>query len=265
MLRLKTAWQADTQYDIIVSNPGQAIYTGYFWIDPLRYDYAVNRFGVGVDGTNSRGNRNWFGTEMESMFYQYSEGRFRTHVLNVQLSADYFRNFTPALAANAVQQTLTPLVLQFVCATVPQSFIRTSAAAASLVTDAGAVIMNGPDYYSALSKMPGAKSFILPTDGSANTQKNLTMTIDGYEHTGSCQSIIATRTWAPANAAPTLTVTHPDPPARQVFLFAFRFRQLSSNEAVTSLGIRAAFRMDQHMEFCDKVSSWPYLLTGNAN
>ena len=189
MMRLKTSWHADTNYSITIANTAVSVFTGYFWIDPLRYDYAVNKVGVGADGTNNRGNRNWFGTEMESMFFQYGEGRFRTHVLNAQFSRlhesvhryPYCRNhcFWP-----------TTSILPNGLAAVPQSFIRQSSGASHLVTDAGAFISGGPDYYSALSKLPGAKSWILPTDGSAQSQKNITMTIDAYEHTGQAQSII---------------------------------------------------------------------------
>jgi len=266
MMRLKTSWHADTNYSITIANTAVSVFTGYFWIDPLRYDYAVNKAGVGADGTNNRGNRNWFGTEMESMFYQYSEGRFRTHVLNAQFCLDYTRVFTGTHTAATIASGQQPPFFQMVCATVPQSFIRTSSGSASLVTDAGVFIAGGPDYYSALSKLPGAKSWVLPTDGSAQSQKNITMTIDAYEHTGSAQSIIVNREWLPAASFPTLSITHPDPSARQVFLFACRFRQLTSDASIIlNYGLRSAFRLDQHMEFVDKVPTFPYLTSGTSN
>lgn len=266
MMRLKTAWHADTNYSISIANNAASVYTGYFWIDPLRYDYAVNKVGVGADGTNNRGNRNWFGTEMEAMFFQYGEGRFRTHVLNAQFSLDYTRIFTGTQTAATIASGQQPPFFQMVCASVPQSFIKQSSGVAHLVTDAGVFIAGGPDYYSALSKLPGSKSFVLPTDGSAQSQKNITMTIDAYEHTGSAQSIIATREWLPSNNFPTLAVTHPDPSARQVFLFACRFRQLTSaGSIILDYGLRTAYRLDQHMEFVDKVPTWPYLTSGTSN
>lgn len=266
MMRLKTSWHADTNYSITIANTAVSVFTGYFWIDPLRYDYAVNKVGVGADGTNNRGNRNWFGTEMESMFFQYGEGRFRTHVLNAQFSLDYTKVFTGTHTAATIASGQQPPFFQMVCAAVPQSFIRQSSGASHLVTDAGAFISGGPDYYSALSKLPGAKSWILPTDGSAQSQKNITMTIDAYEHTGQAQSIIVSREWLPAATFPTLTATQPDPSARQVFLFACRFRQLTSDASIIlNYGLRAAYRLDQHMEFVDKVPTWPYLASGTSN
>jgi len=265
MMRLKTSWYADTNYFHLVSTPAQTVYTGYWWIDPLRYDYNVNALGVGANGTNSRANRNWFGTEMESMFLQYSEGRFRTHVLSAEFACDYQRsanNTSPAY--DHVSTQVIPTV-QIVCAPVPQSFIRNTAGTVHLITESGVLVMGGPDYFSALTKMPGATTKIIPANGNATAPTRFTMTIDGYEHNGNLQSVTATRTWAPGDIFPTLTVTHPAPDQRQVYLFAIRHRTPTTANVVCQINLRASFRLDQHMEFMDKVPLWPYMATNTSN
>ena len=256
MLRYKTAWYADTSYNVASGVGGDAylVYNAYFWIDPLRFDYPVNAGGAAI------GVRSWYSSEMKGLFYQYQEARFRTHQLHYDFTA-WFNRYGGAVTGPEQSQTTADLPpLQICCATVPLSYLRQGPGGANhTAAQAGTLYAGSFDYFSALSKSPGSKQYILSNDTKANCSGS--MIIDGFAHTGTLQVMTATHTqWTEANDQPTVTFNYPDPGVnRTIFLFAIRFPYLNLPNSNTRLNLRAAYRMDQHMEFMDKNPAFPYL------
>jgi len=265
MMRLKIPWQADTNYTIAFNLAARPILTGYWFIDPLRYDQSINIAGVGADGSNTRANRGWFSADLESIFFQYSEGRFRTHSLSTDFILEITRNYgVGTTTAEAFAAARDPTI-SMCCAAVPLSYLRNAGGGIHNAADAGSIILGGPDYYSALSKTSGTRSFILTSDGSSRAPQRVTMNIDGFEHNGSIQAMTVEKTWTPASSLPTLTATHPNPATRQVYLFAFRANLTAAVNTVVVMNMRTAYRLDQHMEFYDRTPMWPYSAANAGN
>jgi len=258
ILRYKTAWYADTSYNIAAGtqDPAYLVYNGYFWIDPLRFDFPVNAGGAAI------GVRSWYSAEMKGLFYQYQEARFRTHVFHYDFTSWMIRyvQATSSESENALASGEQP-PLQIAVAAVPLSYLRQTANTGGnhSANQAGQLFTGTFDYFSSLTKLPGSRHHVL--DNSTKSTCSGSLIIDGYAHNGVLQSMTALNTgWTESVDQPTVSYSYPDPGVnRTVFLVALRFPYLATANSNNRLNLRAAYRMDQHMEFMDKNPAFPYL------
>lgn len=255
ILRFKLPWYADTAYNLItgVGTGAYLVLNGYFFIDPLTFNYAVNSTGTSV------GTRAWYSSELKGLFYQYQEGRFRTHQLHYDFTVWLNRDTAATAAAEIATVSADQPPFQLACAPVPLSYLRNATTGNQhAANDAGNLFAGGIDYFSVLTKTSGTRQY---TINNMNTRAQGSMIIDGFEHNGQIQSMTCTHTqWAEAADQPVVTYNYPNPGLnRQVYLFAFRFPYLQTTNSSTRCNLRAAYRLDQHMEFLDKNPAFPYL------
>lgn len=258
ILRFKIPWFADTAYILATGNaaPAYSVLNGYFFIDPLNFDSQVNSAGTSV------GTRSWYSSEMKGLFYQYQEARYRTHQLHYDFTLWLNRDTAATGAAEIASVSADQPPFQLACATVPLSYLRNAGTGNQHGSaDAGQVYTQQFDYFSALTKNPGTRQY---TINNTISRAQGSMIIDGFEHNGQIQSMTCTHTqWTEASQQPVVTYTNPNPGIfRQVFLFTFRMPYLTTTNSSTRVNLRAAYRMDQHMEFMDKNPAFPYLAGG---
>jgi len=257
-LNIKTPWQADTRYtfDTAAGN-GFTTSCSYVFLDPLNIQRVVN-----ADGAVQVGNRSWYSSDMLGLFALYQEGRYRTHVFNYDFVVDYNKQFQAGATAQAIGSVSDPS-LEICVAAVPLSYLRTSVGAPHVIAEAG-TLYAGVDYFSALSKEVGVRTHSISSDGSGRKASG-SIVIDAFDHDGTSQSITASFTWAQTSNYPTTVYTMPDPPNRKVILIAARYKYLGlPGSLIHNLSLRAAYRLDQHMTFLDRVPSFPYVTAGVA-
>jgi len=255
ILRFKVPWYADTAYLVATAqgNPAYSVMNGYFFIDPLNFDASVNSTATTV------GTRSWYSSEMKGLFYQYQEARYRTHQLHYDFTVWVNRDTASTNAAEIQSVSASQPPFQLVCSSVPLSYLRNQTTGNQhTAADAGIVYTFQYDYYSALTKSPGTRQY---TINNVSNRAQGSMIIDGFEHNGQSQSVTCTHTqWTEASQQPVVTFTHPNPGIyRQVYLFAFRMPYLTTTYSGTRINLRAAYRLDQHMEFMDKNPAFPYI------
>jgi len=154
-------------------------------------------------------------------------------------------------------------VLHVAVASVPLTYLKKYDNTPHIIGDAGAVFQ-GTDYYAALSQQPGCKQLVIPLDGSLNSLKSVRIDMDAYEHNGSAQLMRSVSSWAETADYPTITIAYPAPAARNVILFAVRVASTPITNRTNTLYVRCEYRLDQHIVFCDKFPSFPYVTTGVA-
>jgi len=259
MMQVKLPWFADCKYIIPFAQTGntlQGAACAYWYVDPLDLSQPCCTTGL------SDGQKYFFCGEQGVFMSLYQEGRFRTHSMNVNFSAELQTLFTdgsPVSALNMVHTT----VLHVAVASVPLTYLKKSDNTAHIIGDAGAVFQ-GVDYYAALSQQPGCKQLVIPLDGSLNSLKSARIDIDAYEHNGAAQLMRSVSSWPETNDYPTITIAYPAPAARNVILFAARVASTPFVSRTNNLYIRCEYRLDQHIVFCDKYPSFPYVSTGVA-
>jgi hypothetical protein len=254
---VRTDWMADTRYEFVLGggvNNQPRTENMYVFLDPLNMTNPVNN-----QAYNNMGNRYFWSADMGAMLALYQEAVFRTHVLNMDLAADYTKAVTAGTGAQPMASTTEPSVL-VACAQVPLTYIRRTDGALQTIANAG-IPQQGVDYYSALTQSPGAKSGVVGWGQGATTWKSR-LTIDGYAHNGVQQTITSSMAWDPAAQGNTPVVTHayPNPGQRNVFLIAIRVRYNPVADITQTVHVRASFKLEQHLVLQDKYPAFPYIL-----
>lgn len=254
---VRTDWLADTRYEFILGggvNNQPRTENMYVFIDPLNMTIPVNN-----QAYNVMGNRHFWSADMGAMLSLYQEAVFRTHVLNMDLAADYTKAVPAGTGAQPMASTTEPTIL-VACAQVPLSYLRRSDGSLMPIANAG-IPQGGVDYYSALTQMAGAKSGTIAWGQSGSTWKSR-LTIDGFAHNGVQQTITTSMNWDPAapGNVPAVTYAYPNPGQRNVFLIAIRVRYNPVTDIVQTVHIRASFKLEQHLVLQDKYPAFPYIL-----
>ena len=154
---VRTDWMADTRYEFPLGggvNNQPRTENMYVFIDPLNMTNPVNN-----QAYNNMGNRYFWSADMGAMLALYQEAVYRTHVLNMDLAADYTKTVPVDTPATSMDSTTEPSVL-VACAQVPLSYIRRQDGALQTIANAG-IPQTGVDYYSALTQSPGSKSGVM--------------------------------------------------------------------------------------------------------
>lgn len=255
MLQVKCPWYCDAKYYAPFANVGgvlQGAACPYWFIDPLDMGRATSTYGTGVGG------KYFFSPDLGAFLSLYQEARFRTHVLNLNFSAEV-ETVYGSNSANETMAKVHTTVLHIAVAAVPLSYLRKADGNPHVIGDAGGVFQ-GVDYYASLSQQPGCKQVVLPLDGSLNSLKSVRVEIDGFDHNTTSQIIRSSQTWTTVADQPTLTVTYPDPATRNVFLIACRIAGLPYGNTTNSLYVRTEMKLEQHLTFTDKFPSFPYIV-----
>jgi len=257
MMRFKIPWYADTVYvaqtEVVGVPAVPRVWNAYFYLDPLLFDQPVNNVGVGL------ATQGWYSSEMKGMHYQYSEARFRTHQLHYDFTFSPQRVTNAAVTAAQLANTAQTPMISIACMPVPLKYMRTGANVPHTVAEAGTLFVGGYDYYSALTQTPGAREYTISTlSGSPNCSGS--MIIDGFAHNGQSQVQTVNRTaWAQDQDQPVIQYVPANPGTdRTVFLFTLRLPYNPDENCTWRFALRAAYRLDQHMEFYDKTPAFPY-------
>jgi len=253
---MRTDWLADTRWECgLGGGTDRQIRTEsyYVFIDALNMTQDVSK-----SATLSTGCRKFFSADLGAMLALYQEAIFRTHVLNVELTADYSRSVDNGTAQQIIDTSCDPS-LHVAVAQVPLSYLRKEDSTLHTLAHTG-TLYAGVDYYSALTQTPGAKTGLVGY-GASPTNFKARIPIDGYAHNGVQQSITSTMTWDPSTSiSPQITYSYPNPGQRNVYLFAFRFRYIPLAGVTQQLSVRAALKLEQHLVLQDKYPAFPYLI-----
>lgn len=258
---VRTDWLGDTRYEHILGGgititPRTECH--FVFLDPLNMTNPINSSGyVGV------GNQYFWSADMGAMLQLYQEAVIRSSVLNMELTADYLCSINNNVPEQAYESANKPTI-NFACAQVPLTYLRTSAGALFTIAAAGTP-QQGVDYYSALTQAPGAKCGTITYGESGSTFK-ARLTIDGYAHNGVQQTITSSMNWVPAaqGSIPVITNAFPNPGQRNVFLLAWRYRYNPVSDVVQTVQVRASFKLEQHLVLQDKYPAFPYILGNGA-
>lgn len=253
---MRTDWLADTRWECgLGGGTDRQIRTEsyYVFIDALNMTQDVSKSVL-----LSTGCRKFFSADLGAMLALYQEAIFRTHVLNVELTADYSRAVDNGTSQQIIDTSCDPS-LHVAVAQVPLSYLRNESGVIHTLAHTGNLYA-GVDYYSALTQTPGAKTGLVGY-GASPTNFKARIAIDGYAHNGVQQSITSTMTWDPStNLQPQITYSYPNPGQRNVYLFAFRFRYIPLAGVTQQLSVRAALKLEQHLVLQDKYPAFPYLI-----
>jgi len=252
----RTDWLADTRWECgLGGGVDRTIRTEsyYVFIDALNMTQYV-----GTAASLGPASKKFWSADMGAMLALYQEAIYRTHVLNVELTADYSRAVDNGTSQQIIDTTCDPS-LHVAVAQVPLSYLRKEDNTLHTIAQAG-YLQSGVDYYSALTQTPGAKCGLVGY-GASPTSFKTRCVIDGYAHNGVQQSITSTMTWDPATQlSPQITYSYPNPGQRNVYLFAFRFRYIPLAGVTQQLTVRAALKLEQHLVLQDKYPAFPYIL-----
>lgn len=256
-MNVRTDWMADTRYEFVLGggvNNQPRTEVMYVFLDPLNMTSPVNN-----QNYNNMGNRYFWSADLGAMLSLYQEAVFRTHVLNLELTADYTKTVLAGTGAPSMDSTTEPSV-HVACCQVPLTYLRRMDGTLMPQGNAG-IPQFGVDYYSALTQSPGAKCGTIGWGQSASSFKSR-LTIDGYAHNGVQQTITSSMAWDPAAQAntPVVTYAYPNPGQRNVFLIAVRVRYNPVTDITQTVNIRAAFKLEQHLVLQDKYPAFPYIL-----
>ena len=260
-MNLRSDWTADTRYNCGLGGgtdktPRTECY--YWFIDPLNPTINVNS-----DTALSAGQRYFVCSSMASMLALYQEAVIRNSVMNIEVTADYQKVVTTGTPIETRESHSEPSI-HFACASVPLSYLRTSADALHVIANAG-TLYNGVDYYSALTQTQNARSTTISWGSNSGEPFRHRIPIDGYAHNGVQQTITSYASWAETAFAPTVTYAFPNPGQRNVFLFAVRARYTPLSGVEQALQVRVAYNLQQHLVFQDKCPNFPYVRgAGNA-
>jgi len=253
----RTDWMADTRYELglgggVNNQPRTECF--YVFIDPLNMTNPVNN-----QAYNNVGNRYFWSADMGAMLSLYQEAVYRTHVLNLEMTADYTKAVDAGTGAQPMASTTEPTI-HVACAQVPLSYIRRQDGALQTIANAG-VPQIGVDFYSALTQTPGAKDGLIGW-GQAATAYKTRLTIDGFAHNGVQQTVTSSMAWDPAAQGnlPVVTNAFPNPGQRNVFLIAWRIRYNPVADITQTVHVRASFKLEQHLVLQDKYPAFPYIL-----
>jgi len=259
MMQVKLPWFADCKYVVPFAQTGNTlagVACAYWFIDPLDLSQSCSSTGL------SDGQKYFFCGEQGVFMSLYQEGRFRTHSMNVNFSAEVQTLYVDGSSVSTLNTKHTT-VLHVAVASVPLTYLKKNDNSPHIIGDAGAVFQ-GVDYYAALSQQPGCKQLVIPLDGSLNSLKSARIDMDAYEHNGSAQLMRSVSSWPETADYPTITIAYPAPAARNVILFAVRVASTPITNRTNTLYVRCEYRLDQHIVFCDKFPSFPYVTTGVA-
>lgn len=265
-LQLKVPFYADTKMNTNIftaaqnSNGGGYTNCFYWFIDPL--DMSRDQLSLGHQASTK-----FYSAALPKLLTLYAEGQYRTHHLSMELTGEYFRQIGSTTATTNETYTQAEPNIHFACAPVSLTYLRNSVGSQHVITDAG-TIYSGVDYYSALTQMPGSKSFLIPTSGQ-RTPIRTSMIIDGFAHDGTSQSVRSTITWSPQTAGnppsiPTPVITYPNIQLRNVYLFAVRVRGIYYANVIQTASVRMSLNLEQHMTFIDPYPQYPYSTDGTA-
>jgi len=256
MMQLKSSWYADSKYSIPFANTGTFVAGGtacaYWFIDPLNMANPTSTYGTGTGG------KYFYSPDLGGFLALYQEARFRTHVLNINVSGELESQFGPDITNQAIFNNKHTTVLHVAITQVPLAYLKKADNSAHVIGEAGQVFQQ-VDYYTSLSQQPGVKQMVIPIDGSLNSIKSARIEIDAFDHNSVAQIIRSSQTWAAPADNPTVAVTYPDPATRNVFLVACRVGGLPTNSKTNILYVRTEMKLDQHLTFTDKFPSFPYV------
>lgn len=260
-MNLRSDWTADTRYNCGLGGGTERVPRTecYYWfIDPLNPTINVNS-----DATLSAGQRYFVCSSMASMLALYQEAVIRNSVMNIEVTADYQKIVANGTSTEMRESSSEPTV-HFACASVPLSYLRTSADVLHTIANAG-TLYGGVDYYSSLTQSQGARSTTIPWGANSGEPFRHRVPIDGYAHNGVQQTITSYASWAETAFAPTVTYAFPNPGQRNVFLFAVRMRYTPLAGVEQAIQLRIAYNLQQHLIFQDKCPNFPYVRgAGNA-
>lgn len=250
---------ADTKYDMQIGGLPAADGTGqticyYFWIDAINLGFQINAAGP-------QGQQVFYSPNVLSLFALYKEAQLRTSVLNFSVAAEYSKVLGLNPTSNEVNFKYEPVV-QMAVVPIPLGYLKNQAGNPHLANQAGTLFF-GVDYYSALTQMKGAKTYVVPLSGDRPSQHSK-ITIDGYDHNGEPQVIRNDNQWNPANGFPALQVDFPAQEQRNVFLFAFRLRSIRYANVQQFIHPRFSYKLDQHLTFLDLTPPQPYVTAAVA-
>ena len=252
----RTDWLADTRWECgLGGGVDRTIRTEsyYVFLDALNMTQYV-----GTAASLGPASKKFWSADMGAMLSLYQEAIYRTHVLNVELTADYSRAVDNGTSQQVIDTTCDPS-LHVAVAQVPLSYLRKEDGTLHTIAQAG-YLQSGVDYYSALTQTPGAKCGLVGYGASPTVFKTRCV-IDGYAHNGVQQSITSNMTWDPTtDFSPQITYSYPNPAQRNVYLFAFRFRYIPLAGVTQQLTVRAALKLEQHLVLQDKYPAFPYIL-----
>lgn len=249
----------DTKYDLPIGNlagpdgSGQTV-CHYFWIDAISLANLINNAGP-------QGQSNFYGPHLISLFSVYKEAHLRTTTLSFSVTAEYAKNFGANPTANEINFKYDPVVQLAVCP-MPLGYLKDANGAQHTAAQAGTVHF-GVDYYSSLTQMKGAKTYVVPTSGDRNAQYGK-MTIDGFDHNGEPMTIQSNNAWQPNSTFPVINVNFPAQEQRNVFLFAFRIRTLRYANVNQLIFPRFSYKMTQHLTYIDPTPPQPYVTANVA-
>lgn len=224
----------------------------YFWIDAINPELFI-----GALAGASR--RYMFSPQFKQLMTLYGEARLRTTVLNYEFSGEFSKTYGAAATPQELAYEHNPQFHLAVC-TVPLSYLKDSAGAQHTVIQAGSLFFD-MDYYSAVSQLPGCKTYVIPLTGDRPPIKGSCI-VDGYEHTGSTIVANSAVTW-PAQGigfptvVPTSIITYNQGTQRNVILIAMRIRGVSIGNTSQVVQLRASYKMDQHYTLVDPMPLQP--------
>lgn len=255
-LGVKTSFHADPRLDPVSAIGGQTagtVYQAYTYFDLLDMSKPLKPGFPSVCFPHA--------THHLAMGRIYQEFRYESTAIHVDLTLDVFDNQLLGGINHFPMQSV-----QLVCAIVPLSYMKTAGGIGHNIANTG-VWNTGVDYYSALTSVPGSKTYVLAQNGNNKVQSFYAKT-DAFAHSGSPVvgrfSMINSQLILLGNGDPIVTVTYPGAALgveQNVLVMACRWKPTSN---LDRFEVRASMRWDQNLTYRDLVPPIQYLVYPNG-